>query len=208
MEKRRVAASEVLEGVVTNHKADNITFFELKAALHERGFGLLMVIFILPLAIPVPFIPGMTTLLVVPVWIFSVQMMLGKDSPWLPQWIGNKALKRTTLATIVEKAAPVLKKVERFLRPRLYFASSSAGEKIIGIFAFLFCISIAVPLPFTNLVPAWGVLVMALGLLSRDGITIALGMLIGSFGLVITSSILLFGTKAALKIFPWLIHLG
>lgn len=208
MAKPKIAASEVLEGVVTNHTADTISFFELKAALHERGFGLLMVIFILPLAIPIPFIPGMTTLLVIPVWIFSIQMVLGRDSPWLPVWLGNKSIKRTTLALVVEKAAPKLKKVERLLRPRLYFASSSTGEKIIGIFTFLLCVSIAIPLPFTNLIPAWGILIMALGLLSKDGVVILLGMVMGSIGLLITVAVLLLGTKAVLKIFPWLVHVA
>lgn len=208
MKKDQLMASEVLEGVVANHKADVITFFEIKSAIHQRGFGILMVIFILPLAIPVPFIPGMTTLLVIPVWIFSVQMVLGKDSPWLPQWLGNKSLKRSTLAAIVEKSTPILKKVERFLRPRLLWLSTPAGEKLIGFFAFLMCVSIAIPLPFTNLIPAWGILIMALGLLSKDGIMISLGVLTGSFGLLVTSAILLFGTKAALAIFPWLVHLG
>lgn len=208
MDKRNVAASDVLEGVVTNHKTDNITFAELKSALHERGFGLLMVIFILPLAIPVPFVPGMTTLLVIPVWIFSTQMIFGKDSPWLPKWLEKKSIKRKTLAMVVEKASPKLRKVERLLRPRLYFASSPMGEKFIGIYAFMLCMCIALPFPFTNLVPAWGILIMALGLLSKDGVMIIIGMAIGAVGVVITGSILLFGTKAALKLFPWLVHLG
>lgn len=205
MEKQKVAASEALEEVVTNHKADTITFFELKSALHERGFGLLMAIFILPVAIPIPFV---ASVLIIPVWIFSTQMVLGRDSPWLPVWLGNKSIKRTTLALMVEKSSPILKKIERFLRPRLSFASSPSGERVIGIFCFLLCVSIAIPIPFSNLIPAWGILVMALGLLSRDGMVIICGMVIGSFGLLVTTAVLLFGAKAALKIFPWLMQLA
>lgn len=204
MPKIRVAASKVLEDVVNNHSADNITLFELKAALHERSFGLLMVIFILPVAIPIPLIPG---LLIIPVWIFSTQMILGQESPWLPKWLGNKSIKRTTLAMLVEKASPPLRKIERLLKPRLAFAASPIGERVIGIFAFLMCVSIAFPLPFSNLLPAWGILIMALGLLSKDGVVIIAGMLVGGFGLLVASSILIFGTKAALKVLPWLTHL-
>lgn len=205
MENDQVAASKVLERVVTNHTADDVTFYELKSALHERSFGLLIVIFILPVAVPIPLITG---LLIIPVWIFSTQMILGMDSPWLPKWLGNKSIKRSTLAKLVEKASPILKKIERLLCQRLSFVSSPVGERIIGIFSFLMCVSIAFPLPFSNLLPAWGILIMALGLLSKDGIMIIAGMVVGSFGLMIATTILVFGATVVLKIFPWIEPFG
>lgn len=207
MDKESVSASAVLEGVVSKNTADSITFHELKIAFHERGFGLLMVIFILPLSIPFPYPPGFTTVLVVPVFIFSLQMAFGMDAPWLPKWVERQAIKRVTLAKVIEKASPALKKVERLLRPRLYFVSTRGGEKIMGIFCIIFSLSIAVPVPLTNLLPGVGIMVMALGLLSKDGITIMIGMIIGSIGVFFTTLILFYGSKAVMALFPWLSHI-
>ncbi len=194
MKKENLPASDVLRNVVDNTTADKISFFDLKTALHERGFGLLMVIFSITVALPMP--PGLASLPAIPLLIIAIQMLMGLDSPWLPGWIGNRSIKRTTLATIIEKASPYLKKIERLLKPRLSFASSYYGERIVGLFATLFALSIMIPLPLTNMVPSLGILVMSLGLLSKDGITIIIGIIIGSIGLCITTLVIIMGEKA------------
>lgn len=197
---KSLSASDVLTGVVNNHQSDRISFGDLKNALHERGFGLLMVIFSMPISLPLPIPPGLTSLPAIPLLIFSIQMLMGLDSPWLPKWISNKTLKRTTLASIVETASPYLMKIEKLLKPRLSFASSRAGEKLIGLFAAVFSVSIMIPVPLTHMVPALGILVMSLGLLSKDGITIIIGMIIGTIGVCISTLVIIMGEKAFLGI--------
>lgn len=194
-------ASDLLEGVVKEHKADSITLDELKEALHERGFGVLIMIFALPLCLPIPVPPGYTTIFSIPILFFAVQMIFGRDSPWLPNWLSKKQIKRSTLAAIVEKGAPWLRKIEKLLHPRLFIvSSSSAGEKLFGFFVFIFALSIALPLPFTNWPPAVGIVVMSLGLLSRDGIYIIIGTLIGIMGVALTVLILIMGQKAVVAL--------
>jgi len=200
MNKKHRAASDVLEGVLRGNNADYISFQELNYALHERGFGLLMLFFSLPLAIPFPAPPGFTLIPSIPLLLFSIQMLRGMEAPWLPAWVGNKKIKRKTVALIVEKTAPYLKKMERLMRPRLSFASSKGGEKIVGLFALIFSLSIMIPLPLTNLIPAIGILLMSLGLLSRDGVPIILGMAVGTFGVTLTILIIILGKKAAIGI--------
>lgn len=199
-----IPASEALHGVVRNNSADKISLFEVKEALHERGFGLIMLILSLPLCIPLPLPPGATALPSIPLLLFSLQMVMGMDSPWMPKWLGNKTIKRQTLAAIIEKGAPYLQKVERFLHPRFSFSSTVGGEKLIGIFCLVFSLSIAVPLPLTNFIPATGIAVMSLGLLSKDGITVIVGMIIGSAGVTLTTILLIFGKKALEGIFSFI----
>lgn len=192
------AASEVLGEVVQNGNTDKITFADLKTSLHERGFGLLLLIFSLPL-VAVP--PGLTMVACLPSVFLSVQMVIGMDSPWFPKWLGKKSIKRSTLAAIIKKLTPFLYKIERLMRPRLHIASSKKGEQLIGAFALLFSISIAIPLPFTNFVPSIAIAVMSLGLLSRDGLIIISGMIIGTIGCTITFSVLFLGTKMFKSLF-------
>lgn len=188
-------ASDVLEDAVRLYQTDTVSVHELMQALHERGFGILLIIFVLPNCVPVP-APGLVSLTAFPLFFIAAQLAYGRDYPWLPGWIGRRTIRRTLLARIVEKAAPVMKKIEKLLRVRLSFASSDTGERIIGMFCLLFTACIAIPLPWTNLIPGWGILVMALGLLSRDGIIIVLGTLIGLAGTAITGGILIFGMGA------------
>lgn len=205
MHKRETAVSRVLEDVVQNHLNDRISIFEIKNSLHERGFGLLMILFSLPACIPVP---GLSSLPAIPLMIFSVQMIYGADSPWLPEWLGKITIMRSTLAKTLEKAAPHIKTVEKFLKPRFFFLSSGNGEKIIGFICFLCSLSILTPLPMTHSIPGAGILLMSFGLLSRDGIVIILGMITSFIGLTLSTIVILLGTKAVTTLLDKIIYIG
>ena len=193
MDNNKEPTSLFLHNVVNRNTADRISIGDLKLALHERGFAILLVIFALPIAVPFPYIQGFTTILALPLIFFASQMFLGFDSPWLPQWLANKTLSRQLIALIVTRAAPYLKRVEKLLKPRLIWLASGLGPRLIGFFSLLFSIAILIPLPFTNLLPAIGILIMSLGLLSRDGVTVLLGLLIGLVGFIISLAVLVFG---------------
>lgn len=190
------ATSEVLEETVDNHTADDISLGELMRVLQERGFGLLMLVLVLPNCVPIPIPPGFSTILSVPLLFLALQMLVGKEVPWLPEWLKRKTIKRATLALMVAKIAPRLKVVERLLRPRFTFFESNLGERLIGFFWLIFALSIAVPLPMTNFVPGVGIMLMSLGLLSRDGLVILIGIVVGVLGCIFTISMLILGVKA------------
>ena len=189
------AASQVLEDAVEKHQADLISVEELIVALHGRGFGLLLVIFVLPNCIPIP-APGLTSITAMPLFFLGYQMLLGHDHPWLPNWISQKKFRRSQLASLVTKASPKLKKIETLLKPRFLAASSAMGERMIGALCLTLAGCIALPIPGSHFVPGVGILAMALGLLSRDGITIMIGALIGLLGFCMTLGILIFGAGA------------
>ncbi|MCA4775398.1 exopolysaccharide biosynthesis protein, partial [Wolbachia endosymbiont of Mansonella ozzardi] len=101
-------ASDILKEVTgtDNANSDKVTLFDIKTALHERGFGVLIIIFSLPLSVPIPVPPGYTTILSIPLILFSLQLMLGFDSPWMPHWLERKSFQRSTLSLVVEKTSP------------------------------------------------------------------------------------------------------
>lgn len=190
MEKKERSTSETLALVVVENKNHTMSVGDIKNSMHERGFGILLAIAALPLCLPIPVPPGYTTFFSIPLFIFSIQMIFGMRAPWLPVWITKKQIKRTTLEKLIEKANPWLRKIEKHLKPRLTYISVRAWERIIGIFSFVFALSISLPLPLTNFPPGWGILIMSLGLLSKDGLTILVGMIIGTIGVGITMVIL------------------
>ncbi len=105
-------ASDILKEVAGTGTADSdkVTLFDIKTALQERGFGILIIIFSLPLSVPIPVPPGYTTILSIPLILFSLQLLLGFHSPWMPRWLERKSFKRSTLALVVKKTLPALKK--------------------------------------------------------------------------------------------------
>ncbi|QJC27509.1 exopolysaccharide biosynthesis protein [Anaplasma platys] len=200
-DRDRRAVSDILEEVSVQGSADTVTLRELKLLLQDRGFGILILLFSLPLSIPIPVIPGYTTILSLPLLLFSIQMLRGMSTPWLPDFLEQKSFKRSFLALVVEKTSPFLKMMERWTRPRMLFIFTEVGERAMALVCLLCAISIAIPLPLTNFIPAWGISAIALGVLSRDGVLVTIGVLCAFFGLSVTAVVIIAGPKLVMGMF-------
>ena len=201
MTSQQIPASQLLQELVDKNKSTNsISLGEINEHLNERGFALLMILFSFPMAIPLPYPPGFTTVLGLPLLFFSIQMLLGMDKPSLPAWIAKKTIKTSHLSFAVEKSAKYFMKLEKLLRPRLAYFSSIHGEKLIGFVSMLCAISITLPIMFGNAVPSAGIFIMALGLLGKDGVVIIIGIITSIIGLFIASLVvylIFYGAKMA-----------
>jgi len=186
--------SQILEGVVRDATTDRITIQQMMLAMQASGFGVIMFLFSLPIVIPLP--PPTPSITAIPLLLFAFQMTLGLKGLWLPKWLGNLSVKRTTLAFIFEKSSPLIRRFERIVKRRLVFMSSQVGERMIGLLSFVFALSILIPLPFTNLLPGIGIIIMSFGLIGKDGFIVLFGIFVGIIGLLFTMIMLLFGKEA------------
>jgi hypothetical protein len=190
-----------LYALIQNHPGEEIKVSSLVKALHEKGFGLLMMILVLPNCIPIPIPPGGSTVFSIPLLFLTIQMVFGRRSPWLPEWLKEKHISQSFMLKLLGIISPRLTKLESIMKPRMAFAESKLGEKLTGMFWLLFSISIAVPLPMTNFIPGIGILISSLGLIGRDGYVMLLGFLVGTVGTLLTGLILLLGSDAILSLF-------
>lgn len=204
MNKEKILATEILETVVKKTSADKISINDLIAAMDAGGFGIIMLIFSLPMIFPLP--PPFPSIFSIPPVIFSMQMMFGYRAPKLPKKFGDMSIKRAILASLVEKSVYYLKKAEKLLRPRLYFLSTGVSERVIGFFTFVFSISVLLPLPLSNFIPGVGILITSFGLVGKDGIMIIIGILIGITGIIITTAATFFGVEFIFKMFHVVQH--
>ncbi len=177
--------SEILEKVGQKQKGGKTKISELMEDFHENGILLAVIFFSLPVAIPLPYPPGFTTVMGIPLMILSIQMLLGNKKVSLPQKINDYELKNSTLRAISDKVVPRLVSVEKYVKPRFSFAKSVYCEQFIGFISLLAAFSVALPIPLTNAIPALGIAVMALGLLNRDGLVIIVGFFITVIGLLV-----------------------
>lgn len=179
--------SQVLAEVGDN--ADPIlTMDELVGTFGERGFGALLLILGLLSAV-IGVIPGMTTVLGVPIMIIGFQLAVRRDELWLPGWILKRDIPRPAFAQAAAKVRKRLERVERFSRPRLGFMSTDLSEALIGIMCVVWAAVLMLPLIGFNLVPSLIVAAFGFGLMQRDGVV----MLVGWFG------------SAGMGVFTWLV---
>ncbi len=178
-------ASETLQKIGQKRKNGKTKISELMEDFHENGILLAMIFFALPVAIPLPYPPGFTTIMGVPLMILSIQMLLGSKKVNLPQKINNYELKNSTLKTISDKIVPIIETIEKYMKPRLSFARSVYCEQFVGLICLIAATAVAIPLFMTNAIPALGITIMALGLMNRDGLIIIAGFIISIIGVIV-----------------------
>lgn len=163
--------SDIVRSIDTSR---DMSIGELVDSLGERAFGALMFIFAVPNVIPTP--PGTSAILGLPLVILTWQVLVGRQTLWLPQLVRQRRISKEMLQTFVNKVTPVMAKLERILRPRLGFAvTSNLAERMIGLVAFPLALILFLPIPFGNIPPAAAIACLALGLAERDGVAVVVG---------------------------------
>ena len=79
--------SDVLTAIASDETRERIAIGDLLAAMQERAFGPLMLVFALPNVLPTP--PGTSTVLGAPLIFLTAQLALGRN-PWLPPLISRR----------------------------------------------------------------------------------------------------------------------
>jgi hypothetical protein len=191
--------SERLSQLADDAEGDAVTLDWILAQLHERAFGLFLLVLALPCCIP--FLYGVPQIVALPLMFVSGQILLGRKTPWLPQKLGARTVAKTSLEGLALRARPWLRRIEAVSRPRLSALTRAPLDQVVGVALVVFSASILVPLPGTNTVPGIAVVIVAMGLLQRDGILVVLGALLGTAWI---GTLLVAGATMASLIKAWL----
>ncbi len=156
-------------------KAPQVTLKEILTLSGERTFGFLFVLLSLPSALPIP-APGYSVPFGVLLFLLAVQLVMGRTRPWMPEKWNDKAFDLASVQKIITAGTPWLWRLEAISRPRLTpVCASRPGRMVIGSAISLMVISMMIPIPLTNTLPAMGIFVTGFGLLDDDG-AISLGV--------------------------------
>ncbi|MFD2649591.1 exopolysaccharide biosynthesis protein [Devosia albogilva] len=196
--------SAILRAIARDGTRERISIGDLLHAMEHRAIGALMFIFAVPNAIPVP--PGVSAVLGAPLIFLSFQLMLGQR-PWLPRVITDRSLSRHEFEKVVDLAAPWLAKAERLMRPRLQQLARPPAEYVVGLVCLILAVILFLPIPLGNMLPAFTICVLALGVLERDGVWIIIGMILAVVAVVIVWGVVLALAWSALfvlsNVFGW-----
>lgn len=197
----RETTSQVLHRLTLGRPEDKVTFGELVDALGERGFGLLLIMLALPNCIPFPGVPGVSFVTGMAILYIAVQLILARDEPALPEWLNRKSFTRGQLTGFITKTTPLLRWLEKPVRPRLPSMVAGPGERIIGVIALIHAITLALPIPMGNLPQGIALILLALALIELDGLMAIFGYLASIAALAWLSAVVLGLGKIAFTVF-------
>jgi hypothetical protein len=174
-----VRTSELLRDLLAkNPTLENFTVENILGSIGNTSFGASLMFFSIPEVIPIP-IPAIAALVVLPTAAISIQMVAGKRQIKLPQFLLKRSVPRKALAVAINAILPVLEKAEKRMKRRWEWATDEKAQRLLGVFIFLLAVSIAFPVPGFNMPQAIAVFVIGLGLVEKDGLVVAIGVLIG-----------------------------
>ncbi len=162
----------------------------------ERVFGFLFVLLALPSALPVP-APGYSIPFGILLLILAVQLIIGRQRPWFPKKWLNHQIPIEKVRGFIRAGLSWLQRIELISRPRLTTVCTSfVGRVVIGCAIALMAISMMIPIPGTNTLPAIGIFITGFGLLDDDGVISVAGVGVCLMGLTLSLFILIFGYEA------------
>ena len=188
--------SELLRDFRATLPTDRVSLEQALEALGPRSYGGFLLVLAIPTVMPVPL--GVTIICNLPILIFSAQMMVGRRSLVLPAWLLNHSLPTSAAEAALNRLIPYLAAIEPLLKPRMLSITAPQAVRWLGIACFFMAIIAVVPLPLVGWLPGFGLFLVALGLLARDGVVVALGLALGvaavAFAAVVVAGLAYAGT--------------
>jgi len=165
---------KVLGSLSEESGPEGLTLREIFDRLDERSFG----VFVLILAVPclLPGLQGVPQVVALLMLLMAVQVVFGREEPWLPRPILDRRVPKRWIDVGAQFAGRRLAWFERVSRHRMKALACGPGERWAALMIMLGALCIVPPL--TNTVPSFGIAFLAVGLIQRDGLFVAIGSVI------------------------------
>lgn len=151
----------------------------------HQTFALAFLLLLAPSALPLP-TGGITNIFEGIAILLAVQLVLGRDEPWLPRRLQDRQLKSLSSEKTQARLLAPIQKVEKLARPRMERTlHSGPGRIVFGLIVIVLASASFISPPFSGLdtLPAMGVVVVSLGVLFGDAIIVGVGVVVGAGGI-------------------------
>ncbi|MBE9129488.1 MULTISPECIES: exopolysaccharide biosynthesis protein [unclassified Coleofasciculus] len=166
--------SQDIESLLKRLANQPLTLRDILAETSERGFSLTIGLLVLPFLFPMP--PGASSVLGLGCLVLSVQMALGRRTPWLPRKVASFQFPRSLSLQLLKNLKRVMRLLEKIVRPRwLKVAESPKIWRWNGFCIAWLTVLLMLPFPFTNPFPTAVILLLAVATLEGDGVLMCVG---------------------------------
>ncbi len=179
----RTPTSAVLGGLLGEAPAEHVTLDWLMGRLGDRSFGIVLLL----LAI-LGLLPGASAFAAVLLMVPAAQMVLARPAPAFTRRVGARRFKVQRLAGLVRRVVPVLRWLERFVRPR-WTTPFEATKRAVGGVVLLLGGALLAPVPLSNVPPALAIALIAFAYLEEDGVLLCAGLAAGLAMLAVAAAV-------------------
>lgn len=171
--------SDLLRAMADSIEGHLVTVRDLLALSGEHGMLLALILLTIPFLVPIS-IPGISTAFGL-VGIFIAISIVVNRVPWLPERLLDHPVHTEHLVPAIHKGAGLVHRIDRVSHLRLErLTTGAAVHRANGLGLLLGNVLLLFPLglvPFSNTLPGWSILLLAVGMVQRDGLLILAGWL-------------------------------
>jgi hypothetical protein len=179
----RTPTSAVLEGLLGEAPAEHVTLDWLMGRLGDRSFGVVLLLLAL-----LGLLPGVSAVAGVLLTVPAFQMILARRGPVFPRRVAARRIAARRLARVVGRVVPVLRWLERFIRPR-WPTPFGATKRVVGAVVLLLAVALLAPVPLSNVAPALAITLIAFAYLEEDGVLLCAGLAAGVAMLAVAAAV-------------------
>jgi hypothetical protein len=195
--------SEELAFLIGEFRDHPVRLRDIMTVLHGRAWTMLLLILALPFCTPIP-LPGLSTAFGLVIALIGFRLSLGQK-PWLPVRLLDIQLPSRFFPQLLSATRRLVCLLEFFLRPRMtWFLNRTLLHHACGamVMSAGVLLLLPLPIPFSNILPALTVVLIAGALLERDGYAVLAGTLMFGLCLCFFGAIAFGGAEAV----DWLHH--
>ena len=161
---------------------ERVSIAWLMDRLGERSFGLTLFIMAV-----IALLPGASTVAGVLIAWPAIQMILGHDVAVLPGPVARRKIATARLSRVIGFVTPRLRWVERLIRPR-WQTPFQTTKRLTGVLMLLLGLTMISPVPFSHVLPAVVIMLLALAYLEKDGVALLIALVAALASLTLTTA--------------------
>lgn len=173
------AVSSLIGRVRVAADQTRISVADMVDAVGRDGFAAILLIPALAVATPLSGIPLFSSVMGIFITIVAAQMLSGRQSLWLPRWLLRLRAAGPRVDAAFARLTGLSGWIDRHTHPRLTWVTRRPLVFVPQILCLLS--GLVMPLlefvPFSSSLVGSGVALLALGMLVRDGVVIALALI-------------------------------
>jgi len=179
--------AEKMQAIIDNLPPEGVSVLEIRDLIGREGMMLLTAFLTIIFLVPVS-IPGVSTVFGGAILLLSLSRLVNRPL-WLPKKLRQREVSTEKLRGGMQRGLKWFRRLEHISRPRRMRSLTAPGfmGAINNLGLILGAVLLMAPfglIPFSNTLPAVAILLLAIGLLQRDGVCILLGHLMNVASIV------------------------
>lgn len=176
-QERSETLRTTLERTAAALGSGQVTLRQLLQEVGDHGPLLLCAILTIPFLLPVS-IPGVSTVFGLAIILLGIGVAANR-LPWLPRIIMDRGMDADKLKGVLERGIGLVERIETVIRKRMEGLTRGAlMNRLNGLAIVAAGVLLMFPLglvPFSNTLPAFAILFLAVGMSQRDGVFVLAG---------------------------------